>query len=339
MLYYLSARLFQGASFLHRTAYKYGLFPSYKASIPVISIGNMTMGGTGKTPFVLYVAQLLTSQGFRVAVLSRGYKGKASQKGGLVSDGMRLFLSSKESGDEPYLLAKNLKNIPIFVGKNRWKESKKARDFFKPDILLLDDAHQHFKLASKISILLIDCLDPFGGGKHYPEGRLRESLNGVNRADLVVLTHVAGMSDKDKQEIIKKLRGLGYKRSIHEVNFVPHKIIRGDEKVSFEPRELRNKKVFVFTAIANPHKFLNTLRELHVQVLGHIFFRDHHQFSERDMQNIYHLAQSKKVDMILTTEKDSVRVEKDKELYHYLKINLKFNSSEEHFFSEIKKFL
>ena len=339
MFRYLSARLFQGASFLHRKAYAAGLMSTFHPEVPTIAIGNITVGGTGKTPFVLYLAQKLTLQGFKVAILSRGYKGSAVKKGGLVSDGKRFFLSSYEAGDEPYLLAKNLQNIPVFVGKHRWKSSQRAHDFFKPDILLVDDAFQHFKLASTLQILLIDCLDPFGGEKIFPHGRLREPLTGMQRAHVIVLTHISEVNDFEKKNIINKLRVLGCKQDIYEADFVPYKIIRGDEKESFELSELKNKTVCAFTAIANPHKFLKTLDRLHVHVVGYRFFRDHHRFTDKDMHNINHLAQSQKVDMILTTEKDSVRVEKNKELYHYVKINLKFNSDEERFFSQIKKFL
>ena len=335
----LGAYFYQCGGFLHRMAYRKGFISSFQSQLPTISIGNITVGGTGKTPLVLHMAQKLNSQGLQVAILSRGYKGLASKKGGLVSDGKRLFLSSKESGDEPYLVAKNLKNIPVFVGKHRWKTSQWAWEFFKPDVLLLDDAHQHFKLSSSLRILLIDCLDPFGGEKIFPQGRLREPLTGIKRAHSVVLTNASSVSDIEKQATINKLRALGYSDSIHEVSFAPHKIIRGDERHTLELSTLKNKKVFAFTAIANPQNFLNTLRELDADIVGHKFFRDHHRFTEKDIENIYHLAQAKKVDMILTTEKDSVKIEKNREFYHYLKINLKFNSSEEHFFSQIRKFL
>jgi len=336
---YLSARAFQCGGFLKRMAYEKKLLPLYQAPIPVISIGNITIGGTGKTPFVLHMAQKLTSQGFKVSILSRGYKGLASKRGGIVSDGNRFFLSAKESGDEPYLLAKNLKNVPVFVGKHRWKTSQWASDFFKPDVLLLDDAHQHFKLSVTARILLIDCLDPFGGKKIFPQGRLRESLTGIQRAQSVILTHASEVNDSEKQNIIHQLKSFGYKDTIHELDFLPSKAIRGDEKESFEVSALKNKKIFAFTAIASPQKFLNTLNGLKTHVVGYKFFRDHHYFTKRDMENIYHLAHIQKVDMILTTEKDSVRIEKNREFYHYLKMNVKFKSHEEAFFSQIKKFL
>ena len=172
LLLSMASKVYGGAVKLRRTFYKKSVFKSKKLSRPVISIGNITAGGTGKTPMTIYVANVINALGYNVAVVSRGYKGKAETKGGIVSDGETLLMTPEISGDEPYMMAAKLKDVPVIVGKNRFKAGRLAIGKFAPDIILLDDGFQHLKLERGLDLVLLDCRKPLGNGHLLPRGMM-----------------------------------------------------------------------------------------------------------------------------------------------------------------------
>src|SRR3972149_9569915 len=191
---------------LRLALYNRGILKTKNLSIPVISIGNLTAGGTGKTPTIIMIAELLKGMGKKVAVLSRGYKGKAEGEINVVSDGDKILLNPLESGDEPYMMAARLKGIPVITGSDRYKTGKYAIEKFGTKIILLDDGYQHVQLDRNFNILLLDSNSPFGNGYLLPRGTLREPPSYINRADVIILTKDKGQKSEirsQKSEVCK----------------------------------------------------------------------------------------------------------------------------------------
>ncbi|MBW2599013.1 MAG: tetraacyldisaccharide 4'-kinase [Deltaproteobacteria bacterium] len=180
--------LYSGVVRLRNLFYQTGLFKVRKLGCRVISVGNITVGGTGKTPMVIMLANLLNEKGYRPAILSRGYAGKGKSRVNIVSDGKNLLMSPKNAGDEPALIAKSVRNVPVITGKNRYLTGKYAIEHFRADVLILDDAFQHRSVFRDIDIVLLDNQKPFGNGFTIPRGELREPASALERADIIVKT-------------------------------------------------------------------------------------------------------------------------------------------------------
>ena len=178
--------------------YRRKTFKSRRLKCRVISIGNLTLGGTGKTPTVMMVAETLRQKGYRPAILSRGYGGQSRKPVNVVNDGRQTLLSPKMAGDEPVMMARRLKTIPVLTGRNRYETGKYAMDHFGVDVLILDDGYQHLPLQRDLNILLCDASQPFGNGVVFPAGDLREPLTAMNRADVIFLTRCGKDSSTDR---------------------------------------------------------------------------------------------------------------------------------------------
>lgn len=178
--------------------------PKKIKNIPVISIGNLTTGGTGKTPATIYFVKMLQEMNLKPAILTRGYGGTIYREGGILSDGKTMLLTERESGDEPYLLAVNLPGVPIAVGKNRYENGLKLARLFPIDVFVLDDGFQHYGLGRVMDIVLIDATNPFGNGHVLPHGTLREPVEALKRSDTVILTKSSLISEETKTELIEK---------------------------------------------------------------------------------------------------------------------------------------
>ena len=173
---------------LRRDGYALGFLKSRKLPCTVISIGNLTTGGTGKTPMTIYVAERVRQLGYRVAVISRGYKGAAEKNGGIVSDGNAILMDPNTAGDEPFLLAASLKGIPVLVGHDRYQSGMKAINRFQTEVVILDDAFQHLALFRDLNLLLLDSTMPFGNGRLLPRGTLREPAAALRFSDALIMT-------------------------------------------------------------------------------------------------------------------------------------------------------
>jgi tetraacyldisaccharide 4'-kinase len=281
----------------------------------VISIGNLTVGGTGKTPMTIYMAELLKGFGCRVAVISRGYQGRNEKSVGIVSDGRTVRLGPQDAGDEPYLMALKLEGVPVLVGKDRFKVGMRAMREFAPDVLVLDDAFQHLKVHRDLDLLLLDARRPFGNGHLLPRGVLREPIDQLMRGDAIVLTRSDGanMSDEDEQKIRGRFEG----KPIFRCKHVPDRLV-GSEKLplsglGFNPINygldvLKGKRVFAFSGIARNKDFEAMLAKQDCEMTGALSFPDHHDYSNIDLAGIINKAGRCHVDYIVTTEKDYVRM-------------------------------
>lgn len=297
--------------------YRFKLVPQTKMPCTVISVGNITWGGTGKTPAVIMISKLLREMGKRVAVLSRGYrrskKKDKKNKMSIVSDGKKLLLSSREAGDEPYLLARNLPDVPIIVGKNRINSGKYTIERFASEVVVLDDGFQYWPLHRDIDIVTIDCLNPYGKGYLIPRGSLREPLSHLSRADIFLLTRVNFVSRDDLQRIIGDLGKVNPRSIILESVHRP-KYLQGTfsgEKKSLD--FIKGKKVVAFSSIGNPYSFEKTLEDLGAKIVKIFRFPDHHGYQGNDLGKIeatYRTDLEKGEVIAVTTEKDGVRLER-----------------------------
>ncbi len=285
--------------------YQKGILKARKLSCKVISIGNITLGGTGKTPAAIYIAGLLKERGKRVAVLSRGYKGKNGKNVKLVSDGASTFLEPGQSGDEPYLLAERLKGVPVVIGKDRFLAGQYAISQFSSEVVILDDGFQHLRLKRDLDIVLIDITRQLGNGHLIPRGILRESPGNLSRASLFILTH-GEESGEDIKALKNRLTSLNEKAEIftatHEARFLFDS--EGGEKKN--PGCLKGKKVMAVSGIANPQSFASLLTAYGAIIKERMVFPDHHYYSKEDIELIN--ERSKGVDIIVTTEKDWVKL-------------------------------
>ncbi|MDH5661390.1 MAG: tetraacyldisaccharide 4'-kinase [Elusimicrobiota bacterium] len=316
-LFFILSRFYYLAIKLRWLIYKLGVLPRAKLPCTTISVGNITWGGTGKTPAVIMIAKVLREMGKRVAVLSRGY-GRSKKKDNknkisIVSDGKRLILSSREAGDEPYLLARNLPDVPIIVGKNRIYSGKHAIEEFASEVVVLDDGFQYWPLNRDIDIVTIDCLNPYGNGYLIPRGSLREPISHLSRADVFLLTRANFVSRDDLQRITGDLGRLNPQSTILESIHRP-KYLQGT--FSGEKKNLdfiKDRKVVTFSSIGNPYSFEKTLEELGAKTVKIFRFPDHHDYERNDLREIETVCRTEleKGEVIaVTTEKDGVRLER-----------------------------
>jgi tetraacyldisaccharide 4'-kinase len=291
---------------LRNYCYEARMIKSRRLGCPVVSIGNITVGGTGKTPMVIMLAETLEKKGFRPAVLSRGYGGKKRDRINVVSDGNSILMGIQEAGDEPLLMAQSLGDVPVITGKKRYSTGRYAIDHLKVDILLLDDAFQHRSLERDLDIVLLDGELPFGNGYMLPRGMLRESKRALKRADIVVLTRNDG--HKKESERTAKILSKYTDAPVFFASRKPSSIIDGKtgEKRSLD--YLKRKRICAFSGIAQPENFRETLISLGGTITSFIPFPDHHIYTERDIVEIGRRAVESSAEIVITTEKDGVKL-------------------------------
>jgi len=275
-------------------------------NVEIICIGNITVGGTGKTPAVQYFAKKYTKEGKKVVIVSRGYKGERKVEPLIVSNGNEILATAKESGDEPFLHAMSLK-IPVIVGKDRYEASFLAKQEFNADIVLLDDGFQHRKLYRDKNIILIDATNPFGSEMMLPKGRLREPLDGLKRADEFIITKSDLVEDKKIIGIKEKLEKYGKKiiLAIHKP-YCLYDLQRNQKSLY----EIENKKVILFSGLANPENFEKTVKIYKPKEILRMDFNDHYDFKKEDIQEAEKKLENNNYDMIIITEKDLVKFPK-----------------------------
>ncbi len=315
----------------------------------VVSIGNLSCGGTGKTPVVEVFAKTLSSKGRKVAILSRGYRSKKrsfwdklkhmfdSQKieipPKVVSDGHNLLLDSAYAGDEPYMLASNLKDVAVIVDKDRVKSGLYAIDKFGTDVLILDDGFQYLMLKQHINIVLVDTTDPFGNGHVLPRGMLREPIKNIRRADYVFLSKSEG---HPKLHHLKAfIRRHNPRAEIIECTHKPKYLEKVYNRGEREPLDkLNGAKVAALSAIACPAGFEGFLESLGATLVARESFADHHRYTQQEIIDFINVAKKAGADYIVTTEKDAVRIPKldrrDVGMY-FLRVEIDILSGQENF--------
>ena len=313
------SKVYGGAVKLRRIFYKKAVLKSKRLPCPTISIGNITVGGTGKTPMTIYVAQVVKQLGYKVAIISRGYKGKAEKVGGIVSDGRVLLMTPEIAGDEPYMMANRLKDVPVIVGKNRFKAGWLAIRKFDPDVIVLDDGFQHLKLQRDLDLVLLDYRKPFGNGHLLPRGVMREPASALLCANAIILTRSDTVNDNETSSSPKKLRPYERKKPVYRTFHHPfvYKIINGEKKIFEKNMQaalrqnsdcIKGRTVFAFSGLADNHNFRQTVKSLKCNVSGYMEFPDHHSYSDRDLKDISAAAKRSMSECLITTEKDYVRI-------------------------------
>jgi len=303
--------------FLYYTGYKLKKSRDLKSRkrLPakVISVGNITVGGTGKTPAVIAIARKAKEYGYLPCILTRGYRGSA--KGPcFVSRGEGPLLGVDEAGDEPVLMAERLTGVPIVKGSDRYEAGMFALDCLdSPSLLfILDDGFQHQALHRDVDVLLIDGMNPFGNGKLLPAGILREPLPEMGRADVVVITRVS-RSGSDASEptfwdrLIDTIRDHNPDALLYMAEHLPVGLM-SSSGVERPVTALSGKSVVAFCGIGNPSSFEKTLLRLGAKVKEFLAFRDHFAYGRRDLSRIVAAAERRRADWIVTTEKDIMRL-------------------------------
>jgi len=273
-----------------RALYARGILPSYKSPKPVISIGNITVGGTGKTPLVILVANILRSAGLRPAVLSRGY-----------------MAGAKGPSDEPKMMAEILTDIPVLVGARRADNIRSALRVGGTDIFVCDDAFEHWPLKRNLDIVAVDALNPFGNGRVLPRGILREPLCGLKRAHIAVITR----ADRNPGGIIdlrRRLREMNPHMLVVESIHQPLGLSGVYDRAFLGPDILRGKKVAAFCAIADPDAFGDSLARAGADVVRRFDFMDHHVYTVADISAIRDFCRANGIDTVVTTHKDAVKI-------------------------------
>lgn len=308
-----AAAVYGGAMAMRAECYRRGIFASCRLSCPVVSVGNLTVGGTGKTPMVVYLARRLLVAGKKPAVVSRGYRGASEKTGGIVSDTRRILLPAALAGDEPWLIASLLKGVPVVVGKDRCRAARIAQHAFSPDVILMDDGFQHLRLRRSLDLLLLDAADPFGNGRIFPRGVLREPIGAAARAHAIVLTRSSGPEEPFSPEL-GKIRALDRKpifRAVHEARLRGIAAPGADFSDARKPPSaapLTAMRVFAFSGIARNESFQESIRTLGGRLAGVKGFSDHHRYPAHERAALERAARRAGSDLIATTEKDFARL-------------------------------
>ncbi len=293
-------------AFLRRFLYEKGILKKKHLPLPVISIGNLSVGGTGKTPLTIFLAKELQKKGFKPCVLSRGYKRKTDETI-IVSDGKNIKVSWEESGDEPYIIAR--RGIPVVVGKKRYEAGIKALKELEVDIFILDDGFQHYQLYRDVNILVTDAIKPFWEDNLLPLGRLREPKSFYKYADFIVVTKLLSVSESRLNEIENKLKNLKKPFFFTEEKFTGLIDCEGKQ---FDFKILENKKAVVFSGLGNNKQFFSTVKNLskkyNFEIKEFLEFPDHYDYKDVKLPE---------ADLYLTTEKDIIKINK-KNIYALL---------------------
>ncbi len=309
----LAAAILRGLSVVYQAvqavrvaAYSSGLLRSVRLDCPVISVGNLTLGGTGKTPTVMAICRLFLKSGRRPAVLSRGYGGRSSGAIQVVSDETRIAQGPESLGDEPCLIADRLPGVPVYVSPDRAAAGRYALKTDRPDVLVLDDGYQHLRLKRDLNLLVLDAAQPFGNGLVFPRGTLREAVRQARRADAILLTRADDPAGTEElQAFVRRYRpGLPIFTSRHRIVDLVH--LGAGRTSSLEM--IRKTRLMAVTGIGQPERFFQTLQENGSEIAAGCIYPDHYRYSHKDLDFLEAESGRLGVRTIVTTEKDAVRI-------------------------------
>ena len=303
---YAPAKLYELGVRARVAFYENRLFETRSLNTPVISVGNMTVGGAGKTPCVAFLARFLRDEGYEVAILSRGYKRESK---GLVevSDGKEILCGPAESGDEPFLLANLCPGARVVVDRDRYAAGKWLEARAPVSVFILDDGYQHIRLARDLNLLLIDASEPLDRAKMLPFGRLREPITAMRRADAVIVTR----SDRpfDRRALEHAVRR--FARDNTPVFYAHHKmteLIRLAGAGAVRPADFVPKRVAAVSGVARPDRFIADLEGLGMEVALRRDFDDHHRYTREELSEIVERSREALAEAIITTEKDAANL-------------------------------
>lgn len=291
---------YSAAMRLRERLYLAGIMRRNPLSVPVVSVGNIVLGGTGKTPTVKYIVELLVANGYSPAIISRGYKGRANSLVNIVSDGKSLQLSPLQAGDEPYMLASSLPHIPVLTGKKRIFPARFAISEFGADVLVLDDAFQHLRVRRDLDIVLFDGTFLAGNSRVFPGGVLREPVASLHRCHCFLVT---GVNDTNSPRVSRFCELL-------EKKFPGKPVYRSQTMASATADS--EARYFAFSGIANPERFIKTAESLKLNIIQARFREDHAHYTANILDDICRDAVKCGATHLLTTEKDFVKISGNK---------------------------
>jgi len=272
--------------------YRKNIFRSFKPAVPVVSVGNITLGGSGKTPLVIWLAQALQEKGIKPAISIRGYRSAAEKVLAVVEEKNKERVTPEMVGDEACLIAGKTKNLPVLVGKNRVRAAAQAAEL-PAQVLILDDGFQHLKLKRDLDIVLVEGRRPLFAERLFPRGRLREPLSALKRAQIIVISR----PDEQSEKRISEIKAINPSAPIFKMRY----------RVQC-PEALAGKRAFAFAGIADPADFFETVLSCKIELKGQRAFSDHHNYSCYELKQIDQAAENSAAEIILTTEKDLARL-------------------------------
>jgi len=286
-----------------------GVLKVQQLSCPVISVGNLAVGGTGKTPMVMWLARFLLEEGWRVGVVSRGYKGGEAKRVLVVSDGRNILAGSDISGDEPQLLATRLRGIPVLCSTKRALAAEAAVDQFQCEVVILDDGFQHRFVARNLDIVMLDSRYPFGDGSLFPRGILREQTTALTRAQVLVLSRFDGseQAEQSHKNLVMQWPDKTVVTAAHRAT----RLFKATTQRELPLSSVRNKRLAAFAGIGRPDDFFRTVRDLGADLVHTTALPDHHPLTVELLASLVVEASEQKPELWLTTEKDWVRLPSD----------------------------
>lgn len=328
----LLSYIYSAASRLRAFAYRKKLMPKKEASVPVISIGNITTGGTGKTPFTAFLLDKLKEK-YSIAVISRGYgASKDVDEPFLIKAGSNIYADSAQAGDELFMLARKTDNVIFIRSADRYQGTVLAEEK-GAELIILDDGFQHYQLQREVDVVIIDAEDPFSNRKVLPAGLLREPFSALKRADIFLLNHTENVEysriEALKKEINKKSPA---NRGVFAAETISEKCISVAGEAVNEANFLEGKRVFAFSGIGSPEAFKRTIESIGGNLVSYRVFKDHYNYQKEDLLTLVDQYEASKADIILTTEKDAVKLFDFGDMigelpFYYLTISMQLDDS------------
>jgi tetraacyldisaccharide 4'-kinase len=292
---------------LRTLLYQWGWFVQHRLPVPVVSVGNLTLGGTGKTPVVISLVEWLLAQGKRVAILSRGYRRTSEDLYLLVSDGQRLLVGPSEAGDEPFLMAQRCPKAIVAVGADRYELGDWVLNRFPIDCLVLDDGFQHQSLYRDVDLLLVDATDSEGLSALVPAGRLREPLRAAARATAIIITRADMPAQvKDVCRMLKAM--LGFMPDPIQAVFSPESLVSVTTGLSQSLSWSKEKTALLCSGIGHAGSFRSLVERMGIKVLDEVAYADHHAYTNEDVERLRARAVELQAELVVTTEKDACKL-------------------------------
>lgn len=302
------AYLYSAGLKLYLLPYRIGIRRQFRLPAPVISVGNLTVGGTGKTPMTRRVCEMLIEMGLRPAALIRGYRGEHEQGAAIVSTERRVELTAKEAGDEAYLLARLMPGVPVVAGKDRRKTGMLAWERFHPDVFVLDDGMQFYQLHRELDVVLLDAMRPFDNGWTFPRGLLREPPSHLRRAGAVIVTNADRASPEEIDRIRSDASRLAPRALICTARYEPVGLRALDRSAEFPVDWLDGRRIASLCALGNPQGFEAQLERAGATLVSRTRLPDHHEPTMGELQEAISAACTAGAEAIVVTEKDAVKL-------------------------------
>lgn len=293
---------------IYLAPYRVGLRKQFRLPCAVISVGNISVGGTGKTSLTIRICEYLIDNQIKTCVLNRGYRGENENGAAVVSNGERIFLNARKAGDEAHLLASLLWNTPVLVGRDRRRTGMMAWEEFHPKAIVLDDGMQYYQLHRDLEIALVDATNPFGNGNVFPSGLLREPPSHLRRAHCVVITNVDKISPHELDYLRKRIVGITHRTKIFTASYQVECLRALDGSHTLPPTWLSGKRIASFCALGNPDNFEEQLHREGAITKASLRLADHQEPKMGDLHKLIADAENNGAEGIVVSEKDAVKL-------------------------------